>query len=311
MKYGVIIHGGAWNIPDDLIDEHLRGVKKACSVASRILEVKNGKALDAAEEAITIMENDSTFDAGKGSFVNQVAEVEMDAIIATEKYKIGSVCAIQNITNPVKVARLVMEKTNHIMLVGKGANLFAQEMGVPEVSPEDLLVGRELERYHEIKKMKKFKPKDAFRKQNEPTQMGTVGCVCLDQTGHISVALSTGGTPYKRAGRVGDTPLWGSGAYLERNFGGAAATGYGEDLIRILATNSCVQYIKLGLSAQEAANFTIKDLKKKVDGLGGIISLTSRSIGLAFNTPRMAFAFQIENSEIHCGINPEDLPNNV
>ncbi|MHA2239767.1 MAG: isoaspartyl peptidase/L-asparaginase [Candidatus Hodarchaeales archaeon] len=311
MKYGVIIHGGAWNIPDELIDAHLRGVKKACSVASSILEDKKGKALDAAEEAIAIMENDSTFDAGKGSFVNQIAEVEMDAIIATDEYKIGSVCAIQKIANPVKVARLVMEKTNHIMLVGKGASLFAQEMGVPEVSPKDLLVGRELERYNELKKMKKFKPKDAFRKQNKPTQRGTVGCVCLDQAGHISVALSTGGTPYKRAGRVGDTPLWGSGAYLEKNLGGAAATGYGEDLIRILATNSCIQYMKSGLSAQKAANLTIKDLKKKAEGLGGIISLTPKSIGLAFNTPRMAFAFKIENKEMHYGINPEDLPNNV
>ncbi|MFW9855010.1 MAG: isoaspartyl peptidase/L-asparaginase [Candidatus Thorarchaeota archaeon] len=307
MRYGVIIHGGAWNIPENLVDAHVKGVRRACVEASEILEDGDGIALDAAEHAITLMEKNPTFDAGKGSFVNQIAEVEMDAIIATDDYKIGSVAAIQNVTNPVKVARLVMEKTDHIMLVGKGANLFAQEMGVPEVQPQDLLIGRELERYHSIKEKKHYQPKDAFRNKGRPDRHGTVGCVCLDQAGSFCVAVSTGGTPYKRAGRVGDTPLWGSGAYVEKGIGGAAATGYGEDLIRILATNKCIQYIKAGSSAQEAASLTVHDLDLKVKGLGGIIVLTSAAIGLAFNTPRMAYAYQIENQGVRCGINHEDF----
>ncbi|MFW9780351.1 MAG: isoaspartyl peptidase/L-asparaginase [Candidatus Heimdallarchaeota archaeon] len=307
MRYGVIVHGGAWNIPDNLVEEHLKGVRKACLEASEILEDSEGTALNAAEHAITLMEKNPIFDAGMGSFVNQIAEVEMDAIIATDEYKIGSVAAIQNINNPVQVARLVMEKTDHIMLVGKGANLFAREMGFPEVQPQDLLIGRELERYHEIREKQVYRSKDAFRRQGKPEGHGTVGCVCFDQTGSFCVALSTGGTPYKRAGRVGDTPLWGSGAYVEKNIGGAAATGYGEDLIRILATNTCIQYIKAGSSTQKAASQTIRDLDIKVNGLGGIIVLTSSGIGLAFNTPRMAYAYQIENQEVTCGINPEDF----
>jgi beta-aspartyl-peptidase (threonine type) len=307
MKYGVIIHGGAWNIPDDLVKAHLNGVEKACTEANAILESKTGTALDAAEHAIALMENDPTFDAGRGSFVNHIAEVEMDAIIATDDYKIGSVCAIQNIANPIKVARLVMEKTDHIMLVGRGANLLAQEMGISEVSPEDLLIGRELERYYAIKEKKNYRSKDSFGAQSKQDRHGTVGCICLDQTGSISVALSTGGTPYKRAGRVGDTPLWGSGAFLEKGIGGAAATGYGEDLIRILAANTCIQFIKAGSSAHTAANQTIKELGQKVEGLGGVIVLSPSSIGLAFNTPRMAYAYQIENHELHSGINPEDF----
>ncbi|MHA1967838.1 MAG: isoaspartyl peptidase/L-asparaginase family protein [Candidatus Hodarchaeales archaeon] len=308
MRYGVIIHGGAWDIPDELVQAHLKGVMEACEVANAILKRSNGNALDAAEESISIMEDNPTFDAGKGSFVNQIAEVEMDAIIATDDYKIGSVCAIQNVSNPVKIARLIMEKTDHIMLAGNGANLFAKEMGIQEVSPESLLIGRELERYNEIKKRKQYESKDAFRKLSKPHHMGTVGCVCLDQKKRISVALSTGGTPYKKAGRVGDTPLWGSGAYLESSIGGAAATGYGEDLIRILATKTCIQYLHSQLSIQDATNRTIIDLREKVAGLGGIIGLTSHSVGLSFNTPRMAFAYQIEDEEIVYGINPQDLP---
>ncbi len=214
MKYGVIIHGGAWDIPDELVQGHLKGVKEACRAASSTLRKPNGQALDAVERAVTLMEDNPIFDAGKGSFVNQAAEVEMDAIIATDGFKIGSVGAIQNISNPVKVARLVMEKTDHIMLVGKGANSFATEMGFNEIPPKKLLVGRELERYYAIKQKKDYQSKDSFRKNVDSNQMGTVGCICLDQGGRISVGLSTGGTPFKRPGRVGDTSLWGSGAYM-------------------------------------------------------------------------------------------------
>ena len=307
MKFGVIIHGGAWDIPDELVQEHLLGVNEACRSASSLLSDSEIKAVDVAEKVVILLENNPVFDAGKGSFVNQEAEVEMDAIIATDGYKIGSVCAIRNIPNPVRIARYVMEKTDHIMLAGKGANLFANEMGVTELAAQDLLVGRELERYYEIKKNIDYKIKDSFRKPNDIKPMGTVGCVCLDQNGGIAVALSTGGTPFKKVGRVGDTPLWGSGAYMESSIGGVAATGYGEDLIRILASKSTIEYLKTGMTIQEATNRTIEILGSSINGLGGLIGLTPSSVGLAFNTPRMAFAYQIEDNGIISGINPEDL----
>jgi beta-aspartyl-peptidase (threonine type) len=308
MKYGVIVHGGAWNIPDKVVDNHLNGVKKACKAAYLILK-DGGKAIDAAERCIQLMEDDSTFDAGKGSFVNQLGEVEMDAIIATDDLKLGSVCAVQNVKNPIKLARLVMEKTKHVMLAGEGAYLFAKDEKLELCSAEELLVGRELERYYEIKGLKSYESKESFRSDSDDSDdpddsdidqktngMGTVGCVCLDKEGGIVMAVSTGGTPYKMAGRVGDSPLWGAGGYVEP-IGGAVATGFGEDLIRILATRQTIDYIRQGLTVQEAAEETINDLHTKVDGLGGIIALTKEGIGLAFNTPRMAYAYQTDIQE--------------
>ena len=297
MEYGVIVHGGAWNIPDKVVDNHLNGVKLACEAAYLILK-EGGTAIDAAEKCIQIMEDDATFDAGKGSFVNKKGEVEMDAIIATDDFKLGSVCAVQNVKNPIKLARLVMEKTKHVMLAGEGAHLFAKKEKLELCSPEELLVGRELERYYESKGLKTYESKESFRldKDEKTNGMGTVGCVCQDKEGRIVIAVSSGGTPFKMAGRVGDSPLWGSGGYVEP-IGGAVATGFGEDLIRILATRQTVDYIRQGLSVQEAAEKTISDLHTKVEGLGGIIALTKEGIGLAFNTPRMAYAYQTDIQE--------------
>ena len=298
MKYGVIVHGGAG---DDILDEEVeafkKGVRRACEKAYEILE-KGGEAMEAVEEAVSLMEDNPTFDAGKGSCVNKKGEVEMDAIIATDDFKLGSVCAVQNVKNPIKLARLVMEKTKHVMLAGEGAHLFAKKEKLELCSPEELLVGRELERYYEIKGLKTYESKESFRldKDEKTNGMGTVGCVCQDKEGRIVIAVSTGGTPFKMAGRVGDSPLWGSGGYVEP-IGGAVATGFGEDLIRILATRQTVDYIRQGLSVQEAAEKTISDLHTKVEGLGGIIALTKEGIGLAFNTPRMAYAYQSEINE--------------
>ncbi|MHA1910181.1 MAG: isoaspartyl peptidase/L-asparaginase family protein [Candidatus Kariarchaeaceae archaeon] len=299
MEYGVIVHGGAWNIPDKAVNDHLKGVKTACQAAFLILK-EGGTAIDAAVKSIQLMEDDPTFDAGKGSFVSKRGDVEMDAIIATDDLKLGSVCAVQNVKNPIKLARLVMEKTKHVMLAGEGAYLFAKDEKLDLCSPEELLVGRELERYYEIKVLKTYESKESFRsdpdKDEKTNGMGTVGCVCQDKEGRIVIAVSTGGTPYKMAGRVGDSPLWGAGGYVE-SIGGAVATGFGEDLIRILATRQTVDYIRQGLSVQEAAEKTIDDLHTKVEGLGGIIALTKEGIGLAFNTPRMAYAYQTEGNE--------------
>ncbi|MHA2296447.1 MAG: isoaspartyl peptidase/L-asparaginase [Candidatus Hodarchaeales archaeon] len=303
------MHGGAWNIPDDVVDDHLNGVRAACKLAYGIMH-EGGKAIDAAEACVALMEDDPTFDAGTGSFVNSIAEVEMDAIIATDDLHIGAVCAVQNIRNPVKLARLIMDKPNYVMLAGKGANIFARDQGILECQPEDLLVGRELERYLAIKQMKDFEPKDAFRSSrfgnDERKGTGTVGCVCLDLRGSLAVAVSTGGTPHKRPGRVGDSPLWGSGAYVEK-IGGAAATGYGEDLIKVLVTRQVIDYIRSGHDAQLSAECTIKDLAAKTGGLGGLIVLNPVGPGVAFNTPRMAFAYQLNHDELVSGIEPEDL----
>ncbi|UYP45041.1 hypothetical protein NEF87_001326 [Candidatus Lokiarchaeum ossiferum] len=305
MEFGVIVHGGAWDIPDDAVENHLCGVRAACKLAYDFLE-DGTSAIDAAEACVRLMEQDPTFDAGKGSFVNQLGEVEMDAIIATDEYRIGSVCGIQNVFHPISVARKIMDTTKHVMLVGEGANIFAREQQIPECNPEDLLVGRELQRYHAIKEMKHFEPKEAFGSYQKTNGMGTVGCVCLDKSHNIAIAVSTGGTPFKRPGRVGDTPLWGSGGYVE-SIGGVAATGYGEDLMRVMISRQSIDFIRKGYSPQEAADLAITLLGEKVNGLGGIIILNEKGIGFSFNTPRMAYAFRSSDDDsISSGINPNN-----
>ncbi|MCY3413428.1 MAG: isoaspartyl peptidase/L-asparaginase [Candidatus Heimdallarchaeota archaeon] len=297
IDYGVIVHGGAWAIPDETVDAHLKGVETACNVAFQLIE--DGKsAIDAVEVGISLMEDDPTFDAGRGSFLNQDSEVEMDAIIATQDQKIGAVLAVQQVKNPIKLARAIRERTDHIMIAGGGGRKLAESLGLELASEEDLLVGRELERYLKVKNIVNYQPKTAFDK---PNGFGTVGMVAMDKQGNLAVGVSTGGTPYKRAGRVGDTPIWGAGAYVNE-LGGAAATGYGEDIIRRLSTRLAVQYLET-MDPQQAAEQTVKDLSS-ISGLGGFIVLSKKGIGFAFNTPRMAYAYKTNKSVLVSEINP-------
>ena len=305
MNFGVIVHGGAWDIPDEAVASHLEGVESAINASYEVLKSGN-KAIDAVEIAIAIMEDDPTFDAGKGSFLNISGEVEMDAMIATDEYRIGSVCAIRNVKNPIKIARILLESEIAILLAGEGASQFAGEFGHGFYPTEALLVGRELERFNELRFRKDFSPKSSFKSSKiKQNGMGTVGAVCIDQNGTIAIGVSTGGTPFKRVGRVGDSPLWGCGGYVEK-IGGAAATGYGEDLIRILAARRAIDFLRSGFSAHKAAEKTIQELNDKVSGYGGMIVLSPDEIGLAFNTPRMAFAYKTEGEKMYKGIEYDD-----
>ncbi|KAH3767106.1 peptidase T [Pelomyxa schiedti] len=310
-RHITVVHGGAWDIPDGVVDAHVEGVTRACNVADAVLR-GNGRAVDAVQAAIECMEDSGVFDAGRGSFINRDAEVEMDAMIASDDLKIGSVCAIQNVRHPIAAARLVRDKSPHVMLVGRGALLFAMEEGMQECKPEDLLVGRELERYLEIKsRAATYHAKSAFTHRTEPVDpdpnpancpanatqavnkgMDTVGCVCYDNFGNFAVGVSTGGIPFKRPGRVGDSPIWGCGGFTERGIGAVAATGYGEDLIRTMISRQVVENIRTGCTVQEACDKSIRYLGERVGGLGGVIACNSNSIGFSFNTPRMAYAYR-------------------
>lgn len=282
MKFGVIVHGGAGDIPSKLEHQHLDGVTEACEIAFNILK-SGGTAIDAAEASVISLENNQVFDAGSGSFFNELGEIEMDAMIATDAKDIGSVCAIKNVKNPIQVARLVLEKTNHVMLVGDGALNFAISQGIQEISQDELGISPELIlRYQtdDFTKMMKFSKK-----------FGTVGCVCLDQTGHFALATSTGGSAMKKQGRVGDTALWGAGGYVN-DFGAAAATGLGEDLIRVLFTHSAVKFLERNKTTQEAAQKSIELLKSKVGSDGGIIVINRDGFGYSFNTKKMSVAYR-------------------
>jgi beta-aspartyl-peptidase (threonine type) len=172
--YTIVIHGGAWNIPNELVQAHLDGVKHACQTGKEMLD-SGGLALDVAEQIITILEDTPCFDAGYGSFLTSGGTCELDALIGDDKYGIGSVASARNIRNPIKLARAVRDKTSHVLIVGEGCQKLAQKEGIPYCPDEELLVDRELERYKEIQDGGEFVIKDAFACPSD-----TVGCGISD-----------------------------------------------------------------------------------------------------------------------------------
>lgn len=293
----ILVHGGAWNIPDELVEDHIKGVKNAANIGWEILK-NGGSALDAVEEAVKAMEDDPTFDAGKGSFLNEEGFVELDAIIMDgATLNVGAVAAVRNIKNPVVLARKVMELTEHVLLVGEGANRFAKKIGMKTVDLSELVLEREIERW------KKFKEgKISIEKLFEETPRGTVGAVALDKHGNFAAATSTGGVAGKMVGRVGDTPIVGCGAYADNNYGAVSSTGHGEKIMKIVLAKEVINFIAQGCSAQEAADKGIKLIWKRLKGRAGVIVIDKNgNTGISYNTPRMAYAY-VKKGKIYSGI---------
>lgn len=287
----LVVHGGAWDIPDDLVDAHKAGVQQAVKAGWAILS-KGGTAVEAVEKAIMVMEDDETFDAGTGSFINMAGEVELDAsIMSGKKFQAGAVASVQHVKNPICLARKIMEGSEHILLVGMGATRFAREHGIKICSQDDLITNRELERWREIQGRKNFVTKDAFRRKKVPVD--TVGAVAIDNHGNIASGASTGGTPNKYPGRVGDSPLIGCGTYADNEIGGVSTSGWGESLIKVVMAKTVIDLMTHnGGDPGQAAEDGLKILVRKTEGYGGIIALNNEGrIGIAFNTPRMARAY--------------------
>jgi len=289
MQPKLIVHGGAWNIPAEYVEAHINGVSSA--VGNVFPKLENGlSALDAVEAAVNILETDPTFDAGRGAFLNEQGSVQLDAMIMDgRKLGYGSVAALQNILHPVSVARKVMEETEHCMLVGQGALLFAKKMGFEELPPTALLTERELAFYNQLKNDSGYQTHVPFEFDKHP--MDTVGAVALDANGNLAAATSTGGTARKLVGRVGDSPICGAGAYADNECGAASATGWGESIMKVLLSKTVVDLFHLH-PGRQAAKEGIGILAKKVNGLGGIIGIDENgNYAFAHNTSKMAFAF--------------------
>lgn len=288
----LIVHGGAWNIPDEYVQAHLNGVQQALTKTYPLL-LEGATALDAVEHAVRILEEDPTFDAGRGAFLNEAGEVELDAVIMDgNSLNFGAVAAVQNILHPVSLARKVMEETEHCLLVGQGAMSFARKMSFEILDPKALLTARELEFYNSIKNKTDFETHHPFEFQPRDT----VGAVALDRHGNLAVATSTGGTARKLRGRVGDSPIVGSGAYADNDLGAVSATGWGESIMKVvLSKRVCDAFEKN--EAAVAAKEGITYLEQRVKGLGGVIGINAKGdYAFAYNTPRMARGF-IENGK--------------
>ena len=296
----LVVHGGAWDIPDELVDAHREGVRRAVKEAWGVLK-SGGSAVDAVETAIMIMEDDETFDAGRGSFMNQSGEIELDASIMNGKtYRAGAVAAVRNVKNPINLARKIMEQSDNVLLVGTGATRFALEHGVKTCKPDDLVTVRELERWRDAHRQAHYSAKEVFSKKKVAAD--TVGAVALDSHGNIAAGTSTGGTPNKHPGRVSDSPLIGCGTYADNHIGGVSTTGWGEALITVVMAKTVIDLMDHNGGNPGAAVIDgIKILERKAEGLGGVIALNaSGKVGVAFNTPRMARGFM--NSDMRAPV---------
>ncbi len=288
MTSAIIVHGGAWDIPDDLVHDHHEACLAAVQAGWALLR-QGGSALDAVEQAVRVMEDHPALDAGIGAFLNADGEVELDAgLMDGDTLAVGSVAAVQRIRHPISLARRVME-SDHVLLVGQGAERFARHVGAEQCPSALLVIPRELERWSRITNDQRFHARQSFTRSNGPGD--TVGAVALDGNGRIAAGTSTGGTPHKLPGRVGDSPLVGCGYYADSQLGGASCTGWGEAIMRIVLAKTAVDQLARG-DAMAAARWSIEQLQTRVDGPGGIIMLDRQGqVGYAFNTPRMAWAF--------------------
>ena len=287
MRPSIIVHGGAWDIPPDQLEAHRQGTDRSVRAGWDILQA-GGSALDAVEAAIVIMEDDETFDAGRGSFLNADGQVELDAgFMDGAGLLVGAVAGVQFIQNPIRLARAVMEKSEHVLLIADGAQRFAQKMGFPTCELTDLAVPREFERWQKLLYDRTYSARQSFARSD------TVGCVAMDREGHIAAGTSTGGTPNKMPGRVGDVPMVGCGFYADDELGGASTTGWGESIAKVILARLALHHLgELG-DPHAASRAAIETLATKADGVGGVILLAPDGrLGWHFNTPHMAYAYR-------------------
>lgn len=291
MKPSIIVHGGAWRIAEETHADHVEGARRAAEAAWRILE-GGGSALDAVEAAVCLLEDDPTFDAGVGSVLNRAGDIELDAMIMDgARLTVGAVAAVRGIQNPIHLARLIMEDTDHSFLVGEGARRFAELKGMRLCAAAELTVPREIERFRRLQQIPNYQLSAEFTPDAVNPQ-GTVGAVARDAEGHIAAATSTGGVAYKMPGRVGDSPLVGSGAYADDRTAGASATGHGEAIMRVVLCKTATDAIAHGMSAQQAADYAIQTMWERTGGFGGLIVLDRRGeFAFSYNTPHMTVAW--------------------
>jgi beta-aspartyl-peptidase (threonine type) len=289
-----LVHGGAWEIPGKLRHDAIEGCSKAAAIGWDVL-ANGGSALEAVEAAVRTLEDNPTFDAGRGSVLNAAGEIELDAIIMDGRdLDVGAVMAVKHVRHPVTLARLIMTKSKHSILASDGAETFAREHGLSLVPSWHLLVERERERWWS--KEAEEEPSEAPLPQ-QPA--GTVGALALDLEGHLAAATSTGGTFNKYPGRVGDSPLVGSGAYADDRTGATSATGEGEDLMKIVISKTACDYLARGMTTQQAAETAIDLLSERTGGRGGLIVLdTYGGIGIAHCTPCLAHAYVTPGGEV-------------
>ncbi|HKF47933.1 MAG TPA: isoaspartyl peptidase/L-asparaginase [Terracidiphilus sp.] len=305
----LLVHGGAWAIPEPDRPAHERGVRAALQAGYAVL-ARGGPAVDAVEAAVTVMEDDPTFDAGRGSFLTSDGRVQLDALLMDGgRMKAGGVACVERLRNPIQAARLVLEESPHVYFVGAGAEEFAARHGMALIDNRELVLERERERLATAKVRERegradttFSgveddkgPETAVEKQGNgydptPDSHDTVGAVALDSAGNLAAGTSTGGTLNKTPGRVGDSSLIGCGCYADNQSAAVSLTGWGEPIMKLVLGKWATDRVAAGTAPETAAREAIAYLYSRLGGHGGIILLgPDGRFGFAHNTPAMAW----------------------
>ena len=302
-RLGFVIHGGAGVIRRGSLTperEKLYRAKLTEAVMAGYKTLQNGKTgLDAIEAAIHIMEDSPLFNAGKGAVFTADGKNELDAsIMDGNTQNAGAVAGLHHVKNPISLARAVMEKSPHVMMIGTGAEKFAQEMKLELVSAKYFWTKRRWESLQRRIKSEAAKAKgnavsDADLKSDAYSKFGTVGAVALDKHGNLAAGTSTGGMTYKKYGRVGDVPVIGAGTYANNATCAVSATGWGEFFIRLSVARDIASLMEYkGMQVQEAADHVIHKKLQDLGGDGGIIAIDKAgNIGISFNSEGMYRAY--------------------
>ena len=279
--WAVLVHGGAGDVPSERVARHVDGARLAAQAAADVLR-EGGTALDAAQRAVLVLEDDPSFNAGTGACLNQDGLIELDAaIMEGTGLRAGGVCALPPFPNPIAIARAVLEQGRHVLLSGEGAARFAIENGFPASTSEAMTTESARARWRAVRE----------KGEKEGWAGGTVGAVARDSRGGVAAATSTGGRVNKHVGRVGDSPIPGAGNYADDDGGACSATGDGEAVLKLCLGKRAVDLMADRVHPEEAARAVIRTLASRTHGTGGVILVDRMGrLGLARNTRTMTWA---------------------
>jgi beta-aspartyl-peptidase (threonine type) len=304
--YSLMVHGGAGaldNVKDDKTAfRYVESIRRILEHGRDVMEL-GGSALQAVEACASLLEDDPVFNAGCGSVLNENGKVEMDAAIMDGRdLSAGAVAAVDNIANPIQLARLVMTESEHVMLISEGAMRFADHCGMDRVPEDYFYTPDRVEQLHQARLQHKIMlDHDDTEQDMEDQKYGTIGALARDPEGNLAAATSTGGVVNKRLGRVGDSPIIGAGLYADNETCAVSATGFGEDFMRSVISKMISDFMYMqGMDATQATEAGIEYLVRKVRGRGGVIVIDKDgNCASGFSTKKMIHGW-IENGREAC-----------
>jgi len=306
-SYSLMVHGGAGaldNVKDDKTAfRYLDSIRRTLEHGRDVMEL-GGSALQAVEACASLLEDDPVFNAGCGSVLNENGKVEMDAAIMDgSDLSAGAVAAVDNIANPVQLARLVMTESEHVMLIAEGAMRFADHCGMARVPEDYFYTTDRVEQLRQARLRHKIMlDHDDTEEDTEDQKYGTIGAIARDPQGNLAAATSTGGIVNKRMGRVGDSPIIGAGVYADNETCAVSATGFGEDFMRSVISKTIADFMYMqGMDANQATAAGIDYLVRKVKGRGGVIVIDSGgNCSSGFTTKKMIHGWIERGGETCC-----------